>query len=295
MIVKSLVLAGLILITGCSTPKALFLIEEGDKVAPFSVNITNVSKNAESYSWDCGNGNTSFESEPSCRYVESGKYSITLTAKKGDKQSQISRDIFISAPMDCLVEMVTSEGSMLIRLFDETPLHRDNFLKLAESGYYEGQLFHRVISGFMMQGGDPESLNARQGVRLGNGGPGYNIPSEIHKKYFHTKGALAAARLSDEVNPKKESSGSQFYIVHGRLVTDEQLRIFEAQKNIFYMQDIAEKYQSSGGSPQLDMEYTVFGEVIEGLEVIDKIANTPTDSFDRPKKDVVILKIHVIK
>jgi peptidyl-prolyl cis-trans isomerase B (cyclophilin B) len=191
--------------------------------------------------------------------------------------------------------METNKGRMLLRLFDETPKHRDNFIKLAESGFYDGLLFHRVIQGFMIQTGDPESKNAGAHDRLGHGGPGYTIPSEIHTSHFHTKGAIAAARTGDEVNPKKESSGSQIYIVHGRKTDPGEINIFEGQKNVYYGEKTSEKYKNQGGAPQLDMEYTIFGEVVEGLDIIDSIASVPTDAFDRPKEDIVIIKLTVIR
>ena len=157
----------------------------------------------------------------------------------------------------------TSMGNIIIRLYDETPKHRDNFIKLVESGYYNDLLFHRVIKDFMIQGGDPDSKGASAGQQLGAGGPGYTIPAEfIYPKYFHKRGALSAARQSDQVNPMKESSGSQFYIVH-----DENACL------------------------HLDGQYTIFGEVIDGLDVIDKIAAVDVDRYDRPYEDVIILSI----
>jgi len=178
--------------------------------------------------------------------------------------------------------MVETEfGNMKLRLFNGTPQHRDNFIKLAKEGFYDDLLFHRVIDGFMIQGGDPDSKNAPAGQRLGGGGPGYTIPAEIGAP--HIKGALAAARTP---NPEKNSSGSQFYIVHGKSLNDGQLDNYQRQKNITYSDEQRKLYKELGGSPMLDMEYTVYGEVVEGLEIIDKIAKVMKDRSDRPIEDV---------
>lgn len=178
-------------------------------------------------------------------------------------------------------EITTAQGTMKVRLFNSTPQHRDNFIKLAKEGFYEDLLFHRVIKGFMVQGGDPDSRGATPEQRLGGGGPGYQIPAEIGAP--HIKGALAAARTQ---NPEKKSSGCQFYVVHGKPVSDAQLDQFQLRKNITYSPEQRELYKKLGGTPALDMDYTVFGEVIEGLEVIDAIANVSTQPGDRPVEDV---------
>ncbi|MDH3650389.1 MAG: peptidylprolyl isomerase, partial [Saprospiraceae bacterium] len=179
-------------------------------------------------------------------------------------------------------------------LYDATPQHRDNFLKLADEGYFDSLLFHRVIPGFMIQGGDPESRNAPAGKRLGTGGPGYQVPAEFDPNLIHRKGALAAARTGGPVNPEKKSSGSQFYIVQGEPIGDNELKLFERRKGFDYGDEARAVYQEIGGTPFLDMDYTVFGEVIEGLEIIDKIASTATNADDRPMDDV-IMKIVVIE
>lgn len=163
------------------------------------------------------------------------------------------------------VEMQTSLGTMKIKLYNATPGHRDNFLKLTREGFYDGLLFHRVINGFMIQGGDPLSRNAPDSIRLGTGGPGYTIAAEIDTAIHHCKGAIAAARLGDMANPRRASSGSQFYIV-----------------------------QSETGCSHLDGQYTVFGQVVEGLEVIDKIASVDTDPYDRPINNVRIIKVTAV-
>ncbi len=190
------------------------------------------------------------------------------------------------------VEIQTSFGNMIAVLYNGTPKHRDNFLKLAGEGYYDGLLFHRVIPGFMIQGGDPNSRGAAQSVRLGEGGPEYKVPAEIRPEYVHKKGALAAARQGDQINPEKASSGSQFYIVQGTVHTPQSLAPLEAQNG--YTGEQKESYFTTGGTPQLDGAYTVFGEVIEGLDVIDKIAAAKTAPGDRPLEDVA-MKIRVLK
>lgn len=236
------------------------------------------------------------------------------------------------------VKIKTTEGDILVRLYDETPLHRDNFLKLAKEGYFDGTLFHRVIKDFMIQGGDPDSKGAPKGKMLGTGGPGYTIPAEIHcPELFHKRGALSAARLGDEVNPNRESSGSQFYIVWGKTYKPAELKQMERQMAMQQEQEVfnalvrehraeimdfrrnrdraglqalqerlteetkakckiigkptfspeqTEVYTTIGGTPFLDRQYTVFGEVIEGLDVVEKIQNVETLRGDRPKKDV---------
>ena len=248
------------------------------------------------------------------------------------------------------VKIVTTEGTIIVKLYNDTPLHRDNFLKLVKSHYYDSLLFHRVIKNFMIQAGDPFSKNAKPGSRLGLGGPGYTIPAEIRPNHFHKRGALAAARESDDVNPKRRSSGSQFYIVQGRKYTQKELdklerRLFAIHRNDLIMRFLTEKnnksyrdtlknlakkkdtegiikfrdrvyklalekyhkkpfkftaeqrkiYTTIGGAPHLDGQYTVFGEVIKGMDVVDKIANMKTDIYNRPLKDVRIIRMEVIQ
>ncbi|PLX08980.1 MAG: peptidylprolyl isomerase [Marinilabiliales bacterium] len=193
------------------------------------------------------------------------------------------------------VKIETTAGDITVMLYDETPVHRDNFIKLAESGFYEGLLFHRVISTFMIQGGDPQSKDAPAGKTLGNGGPGYTLPAEIVPKYFHKKGALAAARTGDAGNPQRRSSGSQFYIVQGKKYTDMQLDSMEKQLFTEFTEDQRDTYAEVGGVPHLDAQYTVFGEVTEGLNIVDQIAGVETGKNDRPKEDVKIIKMTVIK
>lgn len=243
------------------------------------------------------------------------------------------------------VKITTSLGNITVRLYDETPLHRDNFLKLAKEGFYNGTLFHRVIRDFMIQGGDPDSVNAPAGKRLGTGGPDYTLEAEILPSLFHKRGALAAARQGDEVNPEHRSSGSQFYIVWGQTYNEGQLRQMGKQLEMQRLQSIfqtlaadhraeilqlrrdrnrtglqelqdrlaaeartkaktlgpvlteaqMEAYSSVGGTPHLDGQYTVFGEVVEGLDIVDSIQQVETLSGDRPKADVVVVQATVLE
>lgn len=193
------------------------------------------------------------------------------------------------------VEMQTTYGKIVILLYDETPLHRDNFIKLVNEGVYDGLLFHRVIEGFMIQGGDPDSKNAQPGQMLGEGNLGYNIPAEFRSNLFHKRGALAAAREGDQVNPKKESSSSQFYIVHGRTWSDAELRMIAQRYGKNYTEEQRKTYATLGGAPHLDGDYTVYGEVVEGMDVVDKIATAKRDRFDRPLEDIKIISAKVIK
>ena len=188
---------------------------------------------------------------------------------------------------ETLIRISTNYGDMIALLYNDTPLHRDNMLKLISNGFYNNLIFHRVIEDFMIQGGDPHSVGADKGQRLGTGGPGYTIPAEILTHHFHKKGALAAARKGDQVNPEKASSGSQFYIVQGRIFTSAELDLLTRQRNIIMNSEAESFYTSIGGTPHLDGGYTVFGELVEGYEVLDKIASLPTDAYNRPLSDVV--------
>lgn len=192
---------------------------------------------------------------------------------------------------DYLITLSTEAGTMHLILFDETPLHKANFLKLARDKFYDGLLFHRVIENFMIQGGDPNSRKAQAGVALGNGSVGYKIPAEFRPDLFHRKGAVAAAR---DNNPQKESSGSQFYIVQGRPMQGDDLekQLARAPRETSDPRQATEVqkevYRTLGGSPHLDGNYTIFGQVIDGLAVIDSIAARPRDARDRPLKDVAM-------
>lgn len=200
----------------------------------------------------------------------------------------------------------TTEGDITLKLYNETPLHRDNFIKLVKSKFYHGVLFHRVIDGFMIQGGDPVSKTAARDVVLGDGDIGYSLPAEFRTpKIYHKYGTLAAAREGDDRNPLKASSGCQFYIVVGKKMTDELLDDLQAGKISRYghANDSTYKfspqarldYTTVGGTPHLDGNYTVFGEVLKGMEVVARIAKTETDQSDRPVKDIRILKMKLIR
>lgn len=252
-------------------------------------------------------------------------------------QSTKNKNMKTTTPM---VRISTNLGDIVVRLYDETPEHRDNFLKLAREGYYDSTLFHRVIKDFMIQGGDPDSKGAPAGKQLGSGGPGYTVPAEfVYPQYFHKRGVLSAARQADQVNPERRSSGSQFYIVWGKTYTEGELKQLAAQldgqrgqqifnglaaqhrdsiqamyqrgdqKGLMELQnrlaaetdkilketqgftftpEQMEAYTTVGGTPFLDNQYTVFGEVVEGLDVVGKIQQVATGKADRPKEDVVM-------
>jgi len=205
------------------------------------------------------------ESKPACA---TAKISFTV---EGMKKIKISTDM----------------GDMVAVLYNRTPQHRDNFLKLAGEGFFNDLLFHRVINNFMIQGGDPQSKGAEAGRPLGAGGPGYTVPAEFaFPDLYHKKGALSAARQGDQSNPQKASSGSQFYVVQGKKAMPQELQQLEQRLNTKYTPEQIETYRTTGGTPFLDSNYTVFGEVIEGLDVIDKIATVETAPGDRPLEDV---------
>jgi len=194
------------------------------------------------------------------------------------------------------VLLQTSYGDIIVRLSDSTPLHRDNFIKLTKVGFYDSVLFHRVIKNFMIQAGDPDSKNAPAGKPLGSGGPGYRIPAEFKQSLFHKKGVIAAAR---DNNPEKASSASQFYITQGRIHTDGSLDTIETDRlKRKIPAPLREVYKTIGGVPHLDQNYTVFGEVVKGIEVVDRIASVQTSKGpdrDRPVENVVIIKAKLIK
>lgn len=211
-----------------------------------------------------------------------GEAQTDSTLKKKDRK----RDVLIQ----------TSMGDMTVRLSDSTPLHRDNFLKLVKVHFYDSLLFHRVIKDFMIQGGDPNSRNAKPGEALGMGGPGYRVPAEFRQTLFHKKGVIAAAR---DNNPEKASSGCQFYIVQGKTFTDTELDNLETTRlKRKIPAEQREVYKNLGGTPHLDQGYTVFGEVIKGMDVLDKIAAVETSKGadrDRPVQDVKILTMKLVK
>ncbi|MBP1630337.1 MAG: peptidylprolyl isomerase [Bacteroidetes bacterium] len=192
-----------------------------------------------------------------------------------------------------MILISTNYGDMKAVLYNETPQHRDNFIKLIKESYFDGTLFHRIIDGFMIQGGDPDSKTAKPGQQLGQGGPGYTVPAEFNQELIHKKGALAAARMGDQMNPQKASSGSQFYIAQGKVYSQEELSNFEMRMGKSFNEIQKKTYTTVGGVPFLDYEYTVFGEVVEGLDVIDKIAKAAKDRSDRPTQDIK-MKITII-
>lgn len=289
--IVSTIVVLLVLLNSCSSPKAVFN-SAGSVKAYDNLTFSNESQNAETYEWDFGDGTKSTETNPKHRFYQSGTYRVTLMATNAKgKSKKTSSTVEVTSPKRCLVRIETPEGEMIAQLSDATPQHQDNFVKLVEQGYYDGLLFHRVINSFMIQGGDPNSKDAPKGKALGSGGPGYTIPAEFVDSLAHVKGALAAARTN---NPQKASSGSQFYIVDGRPVSEAELNQQEAKSGFRYPSAIREQYLEMGGTPFLDQNYTVFGRVIEGLDVLDKIAKTSTGAGDRPIEDVW-MKISLIR
>lgn len=225
---------------------------------------------------------------PSTKAEETAQKKVKTEQKTPKKKKKNVKDM-------TKVLLKTSMGDITIALYDETPLHKENFIKLVNDKYYDGVLFHRIIQNFMIQTGDPESKNAKAGQMLGNGGPGYTIPAEFVPECYHKRGAVAAARMGDNVNPKKESSGSQFYIVDGQVFNTAMLnRVIQMTKKTFSQEQI-NTYTSIGGAPHLDGDYTVFGEVISGMEVVDKIAAQAKDGRDRPVQDIKIISAEVLK
>ena len=286
-----LVLVGLL--SYCAFPVPRFTPATQSVEALETVTFTNESERAASYQWDFGDGTSSEEPNPSKRYYRSGTYEVTLMAtdERGKRHKTLTKTITVTPPKECLVRIETPQGDMIARLSDRTPQHQDNFVKLVEQNFYDDLLFHRVIQGFMIQGGDPNSKGAGPNAQLGGGGPGYQIPAEFDAGLAHVKGALAAARTN---NPEKKSSGSQFYIAQGRAVTEGELNNQEASTGVRYPSEVREAYLRDGGVPFLDQNYTVFGHVIEGLDVIDKIAAVATGRGDRPREDVP-MKISLIR
>lgn len=216
-----------------------------------------------------------------------------LTAMIGNAQATEKQNVITHKGVS--VKMVTNYGDMVLLLYDETPLHRDNFVKLVKDGTYNGLLFHRVIEHFMVQAGDPQSRDAKPGARLGAGTLGYTVPAEIKPGLFHKRGALCAARQGDEVNPKRESSASQFYIVQGNVWSEADLNMMEQRFGKHFTDEQRQVYTTLGGTPHLDGDYTVFGELVEGMDVVNKIAAAPRDRFDRPVEDIRIISVEVIK
>jgi peptidyl-prolyl cis-trans isomerase B (cyclophilin B) len=218
------------------------------------------------------------------------------TSKKSPNETTQEQTQKNLAKFNGLVQfkITTKFGTMTGVLFNETPIHRDNFIKLISEEFYDGLLFHRVIPEFMIQGGDPESKGAAAGIALGNGGPGYTLKAEIRPEFIHKRGALAAARMGDFMNPQRESSGSQFYIVQGDAVAQDVLDNAVSQGTFPYTETQMAIYKKTGGTPFLDGQYTIFGEIIDGLDVIDAIAAEPRNPQDRPL-DNIVMKVELIK
>jgi peptidyl-prolyl cis-trans isomerase B (cyclophilin B) len=206
----------------------------------------------------------------------------------------LSFSLFVYSQERVKVKITTTYGDMVAELYNETPIHRDNFIKLVKDGFYDGTLFHRVIPAFMIQGGDPVSKEEKPSQTLGNGGPGYTLPAEFNRNFFHKKGALAAARMPDGVNPKKESSGSQFYVVEGKIYDEKTLEVFARRMGTTFNEEQIKAYTKVGGTPHLDGNYTVFGEVTKGQELISKISNVKRDKNNLPLEKV-IMKISFIE
>lgn len=219
---------------------------------------------------------------------------LMLTSCKSQKKiekDQKKETINKTEPMTkVLIE--TSMGNITIALYNETPQHRDNFIKLVKEGYYDGVLFHRIIQGFMIQTGDPDSKTAKPGQRLGMGGPEYRIPAEFVPTLFHQRGAVAAAR---DNNPAKASSGSQFYIVDGKTYDESYLNMISQRTGKTFTEEQKHVYSTVGGAPFLDGDYTVFGEVVSGMIIVDKIAAQQKDANDRPLEDIKIISAKVIE
>ena len=201
--------------------------------------------------------------------------------------------VFHVHKQETLVEMKTSKGNMVIKLYDNTPIHKENFIKLIKTDFYQGITFHRVIKDFMAQAGDPKSRDLDLSIKNPQDNEGETLPAEIKSEYFHKKGALAAARMGDNVNPEKRSSGSQFYLVQGKKYTANQLKQMGGRIKHSFSQQAIDAYQSIGGTPFLDYGYTVFGEVIEGIEIIDAICAVKTAAGDKPVEPVTILSVKI--
>ena len=193
------------------------------------------------------------------------------------------------------VSIETSYGLIVVELYDATPKHQANFISLAEKGFYDSLIFHRVISNYMIQAGDPQSRPSLNSAAIGAGGTGYTIDSEINPKIIHKRGALAAARFDDDVNPNQESSGSQFYLVQGRPYPRKYLEKFEKERGEKYTEDQLRAYETIGGAPNLDGKYTVFGEIVIGLNIVEKISEVETGRGNRPKQNIYILSMKVLK
>jgi len=271
---------------GCSKPIADFTLLSERSSAPVEVDFINISTGADTYQWTINNDVISDSTNIQHLFLSSGRYVVDLVAQKGDKTSRMSKEFIIQAPEECLIYMETSLGSLIFSLSELTPRHRDNFLKLVEDSYYDGIAFHRVIDGFMIQAGDDKTREKRKRIKHEE-----IIDKEFNNQLMHYKGAVAAARMPDDVNPERASSGTQFYIVDGRPLTSSDLESFESGKLFDYTAEQKEQYLKIGGAPQLDGEYTVFGFLVGGYETLEKISEVKTDNRNNPEEPVRILKV----
>ncbi len=274
----------------CARPIAEFAIPASSNTAPVELTFDNRSEQAEDYIWRLDEKVVSRESIYSHQFINSGRYIISLEAIKGGKSTTKKQEVIINAPEKCHVLMETSLGNMTFELSEKTQGHLKNFTALIESGYYNGLAFHRVIDGFMVQGGNDNTRKEKKKYDY----PA-TIPHEIDPTLHHYQGALAAARMPDSVNPEKASSGTQFYIVEGTAQKTKGLNKMAASKLFTYTQEQLDKYIEIGGAPQLDGEYTVFGYLVSGIHVLEKISSVETDKTDKPNEDVRIIDIKFIQ
>jgi len=256
---------------------------------PAHLTFENKSENANAYIWKVNSEVVAESENLDYTFLESGRYLVELEAQKDSKKDKKQTEIIIEASIQCHVLIKTSLGNLVVQLSEQTPRHLNNFVQLVESNYYNGLTFHRVIDGFMIQGGDNKTR--KSGKRFSEP---EQIDHEINPELHHVKGALAAARMPDQMNPKKKSSGSQFYIVKGSSLTKDKLKRIRAEKLFEYNQDQIASYLEQGGAPQLDGEYTVFGSLVSGFDVLDKISETKTNKFDKPLEDVKILNVKLL-
>lgn len=276
------------LLSACSKPIADFTLKDAQKEnqLPLLLQADNTSSNASSYIWKLNGREVSTSANLEHPVYDSGRYIIELEAIEDGKTHIQKKEIIVYPTESCLLLMRTSHGDLVFELLEDTPLHLRNMEQLIESKYYNGLLFHRVIDDFMIQGGDNKSRSS--GRRYDEPKP---IDHEIITDYPHYRGALAAARMPDAINPERASSGSQFYIVDGREYDLERMRKVQRDKYFDYTEEQLLTYVDKGGAPQLDGEYTVFGYMKQGFEVLDKIATVRTDKYDRPVDDVKILEV----
>lgn len=280
-----LVLCTLGILASCSKPTPKFTADYANGAEnPTQLKFNNKSTNADSYRWYFGDGSTTTEENPVHEFKAFGSVMVVLEARKDGSSVKDTQYVTIPEPPRKKVKIETPFGDMIAELYNTTPVHRDNFVKLVEENFYDSLMFHRVMDNFMIQGGDPESRNAKPGQTLGLGDPGYTLPAEIGAPHY--KGTLSAARKPDGVNPNYESSGSQFFIVEGKPYSPIELANVAGQYGTVYNEAQKQQYATLGGTPFLDNLYTVFGQVIEGLEVIDSISVVRVDGLNRPLEDI---------